>query len=157
MIAVAWIFSSVVLIVVGLLRAAGASLVRTPRADAARDAAEGDRRAKIVAELLDERPRLQPALGATLTILMVVAAVPASWALTRTLEGWSLAGGLALLSLVLVLGGDLIPRAAGRNRPLWLAYRLSRLLRAAIAFGDAAADLIADLDDEEEEAAGNAG
>jgi CBS domain containing-hemolysin-like protein len=147
----AWIFSAAVLIVVGLLRAAGASLVRTPRADAARDAAEGDRRAEMVAGLLDERPRLQPALGATLTILMVVAAVPASWALTRTLDGWSLAGGLAVLSLVLVLGGDLIPRAAGRNRPRGLAYRLSRLLRAAIAFGDAAADLIADLDDEEEE------
>lgn len=151
MTALAWTFSVVVLIVVSLLRAAGASLVRTPRADAARDAAEDDPRAAVVAELLDERPRLQPALGATLTVLMVIAAVPAAWALTRTLEGWALAGGLALLSAVLVLGGDLVPRAVGRNRPRVMAYRLAWLLRPAIAFGDAAADLIADLDEEEEE------
>lgn len=150
MIAIAWVFSAVVLIVVGLLRAAGASLVRTPRADAARDAAEDDARAAIVADLLDERPRLQPALGATLTVLMVVAAVPAAWALSRMLDGRALAIGLVVLSIVLVLGGDLVPRAVGRNRPRILAYRLSRLLRAAIAFGDAAADLIADLDDDEE-------
>ena len=150
MIVAAWAFSIVMLVVVGLLRAAGASLVRTPRADAARDAAEGNARAAKVAELLDDRARLQPALGATLTVLMVVAAVPAAWALTRTIEGWGLAVGLALLSIVLVLGGDLIPRAVGRNRTRVLAYRLAGLLRFAIVFGDAAVDLIADPDEEEE-------
>lgn len=152
MIVAAWVFSVTVLVVVGLLRAAGASLVRTPRADAVRDAANGGNAsaAAIVSELLDERPRLQPALGATLTVLMVVAAVPAAWALTRTLDGWALAAGLTILSAVLVLGGDLVPRAFGRNRPTVLAYRLSRLLRVAIAFGDAAADLVADFDDDQE-------
>jgi len=100
--------------------------------------------------LLDDRARLQPALGATLTVLTVVAAVPATWALTRTLNGWTLAGGLALLSTVLVLGGDLVPRALGRNRPRALAYRLAGLLRLSAAFGDAAVDLIADPDEEEE-------
>ncbi|MDH3425305.1 MAG: hypothetical protein OEM22_01420, partial [Acidimicrobiia bacterium] len=45
------------------LRAAGASLVRTPRADALRDGAEGDARAVRIAELLDDRARLQPAMG----------------------------------------------------------------------------------------------
>ena len=70
MIVAAWVFSVTVLVVVGLLRAAGASLVRTPRADAVRDAANGGNAsaAAIVSELLDERPRLQPALGATLTV-----------------------------------------------------------------------------------------
>lgn len=149
MTALAWAFAIVVLVLVALLRAGGASLVRTPRADAAREAAEGDRRAALVAELLDERPRLQPALGATLTVLMVIAAVPSAWALTRALDGWALAGGLGLLSVIFILVGDLVPRAVGRNRPRVLAYRLARPLRLAIAFGDAAADLIADLDEEE--------
>ncbi len=147
---VAWAFSVVVLVIVGLLRAGGASLVRTPRSDAVRDAAEGRESAATVARLLDDRARLQPALGATLTVLTVVAAVPAAWALTRTLNDWTLVGGLALLSIVLVLGGDLVPRALGRNRPRALAYRVSGLLRLAAAFGDAAVDLIADPDDEDE-------
>lgn len=146
----AFAFSAAVLIIAGLLRAGGASLVRTPRADAARDFAEGDTRAGVVAGLLDDRPRLQPALGAALTVLMVVAAMPAAWALTRTLDGWGLVASLVVLSVVLVLGGDLLPRVLGRDRPRRLAYRLSGLLRAAIAFGDAAADLLADLDEEEE-------
>ena len=150
MTALAWAFSVLLLVIIGLLRAAGASLVRTPRADAIRDAAEGDARAEAVAQLLDERARLQPALGMTLTALMVVAVVPAAWALTRRLDGWALLSGLVVLSITLVLAGDLLPRAVGRKRPRVLAYRLSALLRVAIAFGDAAADLLQDLDEEEE-------
>lgn len=150
MTALAWAFSALLLVIIGLLRAAGASLVRTPRADAIRDAAEGDARAEAVSQLLDERARLQPALGMTLTALMVVAVVPAAWALTRRLDGWALLVGLVVLSITLVLAGDLLPRAVGRKRPRVLAYRLSTLLRVAIAFGDAAADLMQDLDEEEE-------
>jgi CBS domain containing-hemolysin-like protein len=149
--AIAWAFSAILLVIAGLLRAAGASLVRTPRADAVRDAAEGDKRAAAVAELLDDRPRLQPALGMTLTTLMVIAVVPATWALTRGTEGWTLLAGLVVLGIAVVLGGDLVPRAVGRNRPRTLAYRLSGLLRMAIAFGDAAADLMQELDEEEEQ------
>ena len=125
--------------------------MRTPRADALRDAAEGNVKAAIVAKLLEVRPRLQPALGMTLTTLMVVAVVPAAWALTRTLGGFALVAGLVILSVALILAGDLVPRAFGRNRPRTLAYRFARLLRAAIAFGDAAADLVIDLDDEEDQ------
>ena len=147
----AWAASVIVLVIVGLLRAAGASLVRTPRADAVHDAAEGSERAAVVAALLDDRARLQPALGMTLTTLMVIGVVPAAWALTRALSGWALLGSLVLLSVALVLAGDLFPRAIGRNRPRTLAYALAGLLRVAIAFGHAAADLISDLDDAEAE------
>jgi CBS domain containing-hemolysin-like protein len=149
--AVAWIASIVVLIIVGLLRSGGASLVRTPRGDALRDGALGISRASTVAELLDDRARLHPALDMTLTTLTVVAVMPAAWALTRTLTGYALAAGLALLSVMLILVGDLIPRALGRNRPRGLAYALAGLLKPAIAFGDAAADLISDLDEEAQE------
>ena len=147
---IALAFSSAVLIVVGLLRAAGASLLRTPRSDVARNAGADDPRGQIVAKMLDEWPRLQPALGATLSALMVVAAVPAAWTLSRRLDGWALASGFAVLIVVLVLGGDLVPRALGRSRSRVLAHRLAYLLRAAIAFGDTAADLIADVDEDGE-------
>jgi CBS domain containing-hemolysin-like protein len=149
---VAFAFSAAVLVIVALLRAGGASLVRTPRADAARDATEGHSGASIVADLLEDRPRLQPALGASLTVLMVIAAVPAAWAFSRVADGWALSAWLLVLSLVLVLGGDLLPRVIGRDRPGRLAYRLSPLLRSAIAFGAAAADLLAEVDEDTEEA-----
>lgn len=139
--------SAVLLLVTGVLRAAGASLVRTPRADALHDARDGDARAVTVAQLLDDRPQLQPALGISHTSLMVLAAIPATWALSRVFTGVALAGGLLVLGLVLVLGGDLVPRSLGRNRPRRLAYRWAWLLRPAIDLGRAAADLIPEVDD----------
>ena len=58
---IALIVSGVLVAITGLIRLGGASLVRTVRADALRDAADGDDRAGVVAELLEDRPRLQPA------------------------------------------------------------------------------------------------
>ncbi len=135
------------MLVTGLIRAAGASLVRTPRADAVHDAADGDDRAAKVAELLEDRPRLQPALGMVHTSLLVSAAVPATWALSRSANGSQLLLSLLGLAVLLVLVGDLIPRHFGRLRPVSLAYRFAWLLKPAINFGDAAADLISDLDE----------
>ncbi len=144
-------FSAVLLFVTAIIRAAGASLVRTPRADALHDAIEGDRRAAVVAELLDDRPRLQPALGLFHTALLVLAAIPATWALTRMFSGSTLLWILVLLGVVLVFAGDLLPRSYGRNRPRGLAYRWAWLLRPAVELGHAAADLISDVDDDESE------
>lgn len=143
--------SAVLVVVTGLIRAAGASLVRTPRADALHDAAEGDRRAEIVARLLDDRPRLQPALGLFHTGLLVLAAIPATWAATRLRDGGQLVAALFLLGLFIVFVGDLLPRTLGRKRPKSIAYRFAWMLRPAIALGDAAADMIVDLDDEEDD------
>ncbi len=138
-------------VVTALIRAAGASLVRTPRADALRDAAEGNRRAEIVADLLEERVRLQPSLGIFHTGLLVLAAIPATWALTSIYEGGTLAGALVVEGILLVFFGDVLPRTFGRRRQRTLAYRFAWLLRPAVALGDAAADLVADLDSEEED------
>ncbi|HEX9855111.1 MAG TPA: hemolysin family protein [Acidimicrobiia bacterium] len=141
-------------ILVGLtsvIRAAGASLVRTPRADALHDAAEGDERAALVAELLDDRPRIQPALAAYHTGLLVAAAMPASWALARLLDGWPLLVALVIVGILFVFIGDLIPRIVGRSRPRVLAYRFAGLLHHAVTFGEAAADFISDLDEDEHE------
>jgi magnesium and cobalt exporter, CNNM family len=145
---VALVVSGLLVVVTALVRAAGASLVRTPRADALHDAGDGDTRAESVAEMLNDRSRLQPALGMTHTLLLVAAAVPASWALTRLETGANLAVALLLLGLVLAVFGDLLPRTVGRNRPARLAYRFSWLLKPAIAVGDAASDLVTEFDED---------
>jgi len=149
-IVVALVFSLVVLVVNFMLRAAGASLVRTPRADALHDAAEGNSNAAIVAELLEDRPRLQPALGPVLTGLVVIAVVPATWAMTRLLDGWQLAVVLLVFTLALLLVSDLAPRTVGRSQPRRLAYRFARLLRLAVAIGGAANDFVSDVDEDDE-------
>jgi CBS domain containing-hemolysin-like protein len=137
------------LLLTGVIRAAGASLVRTPRADALQDAHEGDHRAAVIAELLDDRATLQPALGIFHTGLLVMAAVPATWALTRTFEGLALLWAVVVLGVVLVVFGDVLPRNIGRSRPRRLAYQWAWLLRPVVDLGRAAADLISDVDDEE--------
>jgi len=146
--AVALAVAALLVLATGLLRAAGASLVRTPRADAVHDAADGDQRAAKVAELLEDRPRVQPALGMVHTGLLVSAAIPAAWALSRLAGGLQLLIDLVGLGVLVVLFGDLVPRTFGRRRPASLAYRFSWLLVPAINLGDAAADLISDLDEE---------
>ena len=67
-----------------LVRFAGASLVRTPRADALHDAAEGYPGAATVARLLDDRAAIQPSLGVVHAAFLVAAAIPAAWALSAT-------------------------------------------------------------------------
>jgi len=150
-IAAAFAFSAVVLFLTAIVRAAGATLVRTPRADALHDAGEGDARAGVVADLLEDRLRIQPALGTVVTTLLILAVIPASWALSRLLSGWQLAIAFAAMTVLLVLLSDLIPRTIGRSRPRSFAYRFSRLLAIAIRVGDAANDLVSDEDDEDED------
>ncbi len=145
---VALAISALIVLITGLLRAAGASLVRTPRADAVHDAADGDGRAAKVAELLEERPRIQPALGMIHTGLLVSAAIPAAWALSRLAGGVALLLALLSLGVLLVLVGDLLPRSFGRRRPSSLAYSFAWLLRPAVTLGHAATDLITDLDED---------
>jgi len=139
------------LILGALIRAAGASVVRTSRADALHDAAEGDRRAARIAEVLEDRTVIQPALGTVTTVLLVSAAVPAAWALTQQLSGLALLAGLAGLGLALVLIGDLMPRSWGRSHPRRLAYRFSRLLEGSVRLGSRAVDLVAEEEDDEED------
>jgi CBS domain containing-hemolysin-like protein len=150
-IAAAFAFSTVVLVLTAIVRAAGATLVRTPRADALHDAGEGDTRAGVVADLLEDRPRIQPALGTVVTTLLILAVIPASWALARLLSGWQLAVAFAAMTVLIVLLSDLIPRTIGRSRPRSFAYRFSRLLAIAVRVGDAANDLVSDEDDHEDD------
>jgi CBS domain containing-hemolysin-like protein len=125
----------------GALRAAGASLVRTSRADALHDAAEGNGRAALVAALLEDRPRLQPSLTMVHSTVLVGASLAAAWGVAQVAAGWALLWDLVVLGGVLVLVGDVLPRQLGRRRPRRLAYQFAPLLRQAARWGSRAADL----------------
>ena len=108
--------AAVVTLLAAALRFGGASLVRTSRAQAVRDAAEGRHGATRAADLLEDRLGLQPALGVAHAVLLVTAAIPAAWALTVLLSGWVLAAALLGAGLVLVLAGDLLPRSLAEHK-----------------------------------------
>jgi CBS domain containing-hemolysin-like protein len=133
--------------VAATLRAGGASLVRTARADALKAVADDTKGAEKVARLLEDRPRLQAALGTSVTFLTVLAVIPLTWAITDTVRGWTL--GLALLAMAVVLLAlvDLLPRRLGRRRSGTLAYGLSTPLTLAVRFGEVAGDLIVEIDE----------
>ena len=145
----AWAAAVAVLALAAALRAAGESLVRTPRADALHDAADGTEGAAIVASLLEDRARIQPAISLMHATLLVTTAVVAAWATGAVLSGSRLMMALVLVAAMIVLLGDLLPRSVGRKRPHRIAYRLARLLRLAISISDRAVHLI----EEEEEVA----
>ncbi|MFH1104724.1 MAG: hemolysin family protein [Actinomycetota bacterium] len=136
-------------VLAALLRLGGASLLRTHRADALRDAAEHRRGAATVAELLEEPVTLQPSLGMIHAALLVAAAIPAAWAVSVIMSGWTLGVSLVALGMTLVLVGDTLPRSFGRATPGGPAYRLSPLLVVAVNLGRRAADFISDEDDGE--------
>ncbi len=140
--------AAIMVVVAGCIRASGASLVRTSRVDALRDAAEGDDRADKVAELLEDRARLQPSLAIFHVSLLVTASLLAGWAVTRMFSAGTLVVAIIGIALVLLLFGDLIPRNIGRSRPRLLAYRFAWLLRPAVALGSVTVDLV-EVDDDE--------
>ena len=144
-----FIAAGVLLLLAALIRAGTASLVRTARADALRASADGVKGADTVARLLEDRAKVQPSLGTPVTVLLVAAVIPLTWALTDALTGPSLAIALVAMAIALVILVDVVPRWIGRNSAGTLAYRLATPLRLAFAFGSVAADLIADPEEDE--------
>jgi CBS domain containing-hemolysin-like protein len=141
-----------------ILRFGGASLVRTRRADALRAAAAGTSGAARVASLLEDPLAIQPAVGIIHSSLLVAAAIPAAWALSAVASGWVLLGSLFVLGAVLVLGGEVMPRAVGRAMPGAPAFLLSGPLSWAIRTGGRAADALTDEgEDPSTEAVGEPG
>ena len=151
MTALALALSLLLLIMAAALRAGGASLVSTPRADALHDAAEGNDRAATVAEILDDRSRIQPAIGMVHSATLVAAVLPAGWALAAETDGLPLALALSGLGLAVILVGDLLPRSVGRHSPRTLAYRLAPILKWAVAIGGRASDFLLEEEEDAEE------
>jgi CBS domain containing-hemolysin-like protein len=144
------VVAAVALALAAWLRAAGSAITRVPRADALRDASEDVRGARIVAELLDDRDAITPAVALVGSALLVVAAVTGTAVLAagQTL-GSAIAYSVAVF-LVVFLFGDLAPRQVGRRRPRFLAYRSARLLSLSVRLGGWANDLIYDSNDIEQ-------
>lgn len=139
----------VVAVVAALLRVGGASLVRTPRADALHDAAEGDHGAERVARLLENPELIVPSINIVHSFLLIAAAVPLAWAVTT--NGGMVGPVLVATVIGLSVFSDLIPRMIGRARPRQLAYRFVHLLAPAIAIGSRAAEILYEDSDEDEE------
>lgn len=147
----ALIGAAVAVLTAGLLRTGSASLVRTPRADALHDASEGASGAERVARLLEDAELIVPSINIVHSLLVVLAAVPSTWAISVGYTGLTTAFLLGGLVIGLSLVADLIPRMVGRARPRTLAYRLSWLLAVAIALGSRAAEILWEESDDDED------
>lgn len=138
------------------IRAAGTAVTRVPRADALRDSSEGVRGASTVADLLDEREVISPAVGVVASGLLVVASVLATAVMVDDRSGGGALISALVVGVVALIVGDLVPRAVGRIQPRLVAYRSAGLLRVAIALGGWANDLLPEAEgmesDDEDEA-----
>jgi CBS domain containing-hemolysin-like protein len=144
------IVAVVAMVLAAWLRAAGSAITRVPRADALRDASDEVRGAAAVADLLDEREAITPAVALVGSALLVAAAVSATavFAAGETL-GRAIANAVVVF-LVVFLIADLAPRQLGRRRPRAIAYFSARLLAIAVGLGGWATDLIYDTTEEGE-------
>ncbi|MCZ6662673.1 MAG: hemolysin family protein [Actinobacteria bacterium] len=137
------------LVVASWMRAAGTAISRIPRADALRDASDGISGAEQVAELLEEREAITPAVGLVASALLVIAAVVTMAVVVPGTSG----GGALLIALAVgvtvLLLGDLLPRQLGRRWPRGIGYRSSGLLRVAVKLGGWAIELMPDAAEED--------
>ncbi|HEY5891497.1 MAG TPA: CNNM domain-containing protein, partial [Acidimicrobiia bacterium] len=150
-----WLFSSaaLLLLLAGWLRAAGTAITRVPRADALKDASEGVSGAAKVADLLEDREVIAPAVGVVGSALLVASA---SFGVVAVGTGLEIKDALwrgIVVALVVFLLGDLLPRRLGRAAPRSVAYRSATALSLSVAFGGWANDLIAEpeVEDDSEE------
>lgn len=132
------------------LRAAGTALARIPRADALRDASGEISGARRVAELLDSREMIGPAVGVVASGLLVIAAVVGMAGFAATLDSGATLGVALAVGVVVFMLGDLIPRWLGRRTPRAFAYRSVPVIGVAISVGGWANDLLPETDPEQE-------
>lgn len=151
----ALVFAFLMILIAAWLRAAGTAITRIPRADALRDASDDVRGAGTVAELLDQREAITPAVGVVASAFLVAGAVVTTAVIA---QGMALGGALLVslaVGVVSFLVGDLIPRRIGRLKPAGLAYRSHRLLDWSIRLGGWANDLLPEpengLEEEDED------
>lgn len=157
MTAVVVIVALILLLLAFWIRAAGTAITRVPRADALRQASDDVPGAEAVAELLEERDAITPAVGVVASALLIMSSVLA----TAVLVVDQSAGSGLLIALavgaVAVVVGDLVPRQIARWNPRRVAYRSAALLGFAVALGGWANDLLPEPEDaednDEEEAA----
>jgi CBS domain containing-hemolysin-like protein len=148
----ALVASGLLLLAAAWLRAGGTAITGVPRADALRDASDEVRGAETVAELLDNREAISPAVGAVASAFMVLGAVIGTAVMVAGSPwDWESLGIAVGFGVVAFLIGDLIPRRLGRLNPSGLAYFSSRVLRWSVRLGGWANDLLPEVENGEEE------
>lgn len=137
------------LLVAFWLRAAGTAVGRVPRADALRDESDDVAGAEVVADLLDEREVIGPAVGVVASALLIAGSVVSTAVLVTDLPAMNaLLVGL-VIGLVAFLVGDLVPRQVGRLNSHAIAYRSARLLAIVVRLGGWTNELLPEMDEGE--------
>jgi CBS domain containing-hemolysin-like protein len=155
------VIAGLILLFAAWLRAAGTAITRVPRADALRDASEEVKGAGAVAEMLDDREVIAPAVGVVGSALLVISATLGVAAVAADETAIAAVWLGLVVGLVVFLVGDLVPRGIGRVASHRIAYRSADVLGVAIRLGGWANDLIFEaevdqtdeLEDDEEEIA----
>lgn len=124
------------------LRTAGTAVGRVPRADALRDASDDVKGAQEVAELLDERELISPAVGVVASAMLIVASVIATAVLVADAAAVPALLTAIGVGVIAFLVGDLVPRQVGRINPPLIAYRSASALSIAVALGGWANELL---------------
>lgn len=145
----ALIGAGVLLLLAGWLRAAGTAITRVPRADAFRDRSEGVTGARAVAEMLDDREVISPAVGVVGSALLVISATLGVVGVASDGDGSATIWRALIVGVVVFLVGDLLARGLGRVAPHRLAYRSAGILGVAVRLGGWANDLVFEGEDEE--------
>ena len=145
-----YVLSGVLLLVGAWIRAAGTAIHSVPRADALRDHSDDVKGAGVVADLLDEREAIAPAVGVVSTSFIVLAAVLTTSVLAadRSPSAALVTGVIVAVGAIVI--GDLVPRAIGRAGARTVAYRSSTILPLAVRFGGKANTLIPAAEDRSE-------
>jgi len=136
----------VLLLLAFWMRAAGTAIARIPRADALRDAADDITGAGVVADLLDEREVIAPAVGVVASALLIFGAVLGTAVVVATRSTEQAVVGAIAVGVVAFFVGDLFPRQVGRWNSKRVAYRSSKLLTIAVSLGGWANDLLPEPD-----------
>ena len=132
----------VLLLLAFWLRAAGTAISRVPRADALRDDSDDVVGAGTVADLIEEREVITPAVGVVASALLIFSSVLATSVVVVDRSAGEAVTGAFMVGIVAFLVGDLFPRQVGRWNSHRVAYRSSRLLTAAVTLGGWANDLL---------------
>ncbi len=136
------VLSLVLLALAAWVRAAGTAVTRVPRADALRDASDKVKGAAKVAELLDEREQITPAVGVVVSGLLVLSSVLATAIIIDRLDSGPAIVVALLVGALTFVGGDPVPRAIGRASGHGIAYRSAPVLGLAVRMGGWANDLL---------------
>lgn len=143
--------AGLLLLLGGWVRAAGTAITGVPRADALRDASDDVKGAAVIADLLDERDTIAPAVGVVASTSVVISAVLIAVIAASGQSVGRAAVSALIVAFVTVIVGDLVPRAIGRASSARVAFRSSAILSLAVSLGRRVNDLFPEPESDDDE------